>query len=436
MKLNPDQLNVVERIKEHAAETAPDPIVVIGPGGSGKTTCVMEAVREVLDRNGSVLLCAPTHKAVEVMVETAKAAGLLNRPGLGFSTLHAALGLALLPTDEHRQVKKMGDGILHNYDLIVVDECSMLGRFVVETILHSEILMYGHRIVFMGDEKQVFPVRESESPVFSLYEVLALKRVERFSAESGIATITNHLRDSILRNSPFSFPIPESSDSLKALRERFFKDEVVEVFSDHNVNPLTDARVIAWRNRTVDMYNKRIRSGRYGKDAAPFVVGEVVLAGSSIGSKEAVFAHVDAPLTVVEYQPDVPYQWHPQLPDDTYLVDKVTVEALDGSRRILNVVTDSGSSEYQREVNRRRRIAIEDRNYWPDFYRFVEAFDDLRYPYCTTVHKAQGSTYDRVYVDVSDIASNNKRAERLRLLYVACSRPRHQLIVNTPNIRA
>lgn len=438
MQYNKDQLRVIERIMEHAQATAPEPIVVVGPGGSGKTTCVMEAVRRVLDMDGTVLLCAPTNKAVEVLVETARDAGLSYRSGLGYSTLHGALGLALLPTAEHRQVKRVAPGCMDSYDLIVIDECSMLGKFITEGILMNEVEQMGHRIVFMGDDKQVFPVREAESPVFSMFEVCALSKVERFGGDTDIARITTDLRSAITAESWFNYAVHEDTPSIQALPEKQFKDEVVQVFADHNVNPLSDARVMAWRNRTVDTYNKRIRIGRYGKDAAPFVPDELVLAGGNIGDKDDAFAHTDQPLRVVSIERDVTYKWNSTLPDDVYLVDKVTVELVGPrpQRRVLNVVNDKGFGAFIQEATRRKRLALEDHKLWPDYFRFVEAFNDLRYPYCTTVHKAQGSTYDRAYVDVNDIASNNKRAERLRLLYVACSRPRQSLILNTRNIRA
>lgn len=439
MQFNEGQLRVIERIKEQAVTVAPDPIVVVGPGGSGKTTCVMEAVKYVVSNGGSVLLCAPTNKAVDVLYETAQKAGLGTYDQIGFSTLHAALGLVLLPTAETRRVSKVAPCTMPNYDLIVIDECSMLGKFVVENILQNEIEAWGLKVVFMGDEKQVFPVREGESLVFSLYEVQQLRKVERFAAESGIADITSKLRDSITREAPFTYAAPDGdgSSGVMSLRDRFFKEEVVEIFSDLSVDPLKDARVMAWRNATVASYNKRIRAGRYGKDAPAFVEGEMVLAARPVGKGMDSYAYTDQALRVIKVEENQDYEWSSDYPDDIYVVNKVTVEhPMTKQRRILNVVTDSGLFEFEQELNRRRRIALDDHTYWPKFYAFLDAFDSLNYPYCTTVHKSQGSTYDCAYVDVLDIQRNNRRAERLRLLYVACSRPRHKLIVNTPNIRA
>ena len=47
-----------------------------------------------------------------------------------------------------------------------------------------------------------------------------------------------------------------------------------------------------------------------------------------------------------------------------------------------------------------------------------------------TVHRSQGSTYKRVFVDVKDILANPIRKERQSLLYVGYSRPSEELIIN------
>ena len=60
---------------------------------------------------------------------------------------------------------------------------------------------------------------------------------------------------------------------------------------------------------------------------------------------------------------------------------------------------------------------------------------DIDYGFAITSHRAQGSTYKTVFVDVNDMIydKNGKpytdRAELLRRLYVACSRASHELIL-------
>jgi len=59
---------------------------------------------------------------------------------------------------------------------------------------------------------------------------------------------------------------------------------------------------------------------------------------------------------------------------------------------------------------------------WKRYWGLKDAFCDLRPSYAITSHKAQGSTYKRVFVDLGDIFSNAQANEALRSAYVAISR--------------
>jgi ATP-dependent exoDNAse (exonuclease V) alpha subunit len=86
-----------------------------------------------------------------------------------------------------------------------------------------------------------------------------------------------------------------------------------------------------------------------------------------------------------------------------------------------------------------------DEQYWQ---RYDECFN-LKHQYACTVHKAQGSSYSHVFVDLSDIkaqldkkpTSHNNYAKPiayntyLRLVYVALSRMRHSATVYLGNTR-
>ena len=54
---------------------------------------------------------------------------------------------------------------------------------------------------------------------------------------------------------------------------------------------------------------------------------------------------------------------------------------------------------------------------------------DLRAAYACTINKAQGSTFDRVFIDLDDIRRCNSGDQIARMLYVGVSRARHQVFL-------
>lgn len=79
---------------------------------------------------------------------------------------------------------------------------------------------------------------------------------------------------------------------------------------------------------------------------------------------------------------------------------------------------DASSQEWQRLDLARRRC-------WGKYYGLEETFAQVDYSYCSTTHKAQGSTYDHAYVDVGDLMTSG--GMRQRILYTAVTRPRGTL---------
>ena len=79
---------------------------------------------------------------------------------------------------------------------------------------------------------------------------------------------------------------------------------------------------------------------------------------------------------------------------------------------------------YPQLTDKRRKAA------WVQFFAFKdESFADLRPVHASTVHWSQGSTYEKVFVDLTDIGRSTRRDVLLRLLYVALTRARGDVYV-------
>lgn len=132
-------------VQQHAAVTAiaASPQLVqplSAPAGAGKTTS-MRALRTLVERQrrGTVIVIAPTGKAVDVAVAEDVAT-------TGF-TMHAAL-------------QRLADGRLElgPFDVVVVDEAGMVGTHQWRALL-THTTSAGVKTVMVGDPRQLAPVK-------------------------------------------------------------------------------------------------------------------------------------------------------------------------------------------------------------------------------------------------------------------------------------
>ena len=67
---------------------------------------------------------------------------------------------------------------------------------------------------------------------------------------------------------------------------------------------------------------------------------------------------------------------------------------------------------------------------WSQYFDIKDTWLDLRSQYASTVHKAQGSSYDEVFIDLWDIGRCNRPSDTARMLYVSISRARKRVILS------
>jgi len=241
------------------------------------------------------------------------------------------------------------------------------------------------------------------------------------------------LRTAMMAEKPFKAPNLEGSQVVEVKAAKF-KQTVVDAF---DLDTDLDAqRVLAWTNKRVSELNQAIRSKLFGKRCAPYVEEERVVTGAPIKDpdtgdillgtdEECIVHHVDMGSSV----------W-----DEASIRDYSTIRLVlepihaEQGQVIAEVLHEDSVDDYRERLdslaNEARRDPMHARQIWKKFWEFKEKFSDIRHCYCITVHRSQGSTFDRVFVDVKDILRNNNRAERQRLIYVGYSRPRHELYIN------
>lgn len=139
-------------------------MTLAGYAGTGKTTVVSELVTRLADQL-HIAVAAPTNKAVGVLREKVASQNLVA--AVDFGSIHSFLGLRLREQDDGAHAC-VSDGVstLHEFDLVIVDEASMLSQSLFAQIVMK---LQSTRVLFVGDPAQLPPVDDggAESPAFS-----------------------------------------------------------------------------------------------------------------------------------------------------------------------------------------------------------------------------------------------------------------------------
>lgn len=377
-----------------------------GYAGTGKTTLIGQLVDELLEREIEVYACTPTHKAAQVLQSK------IGKRGVSVGTIHSFLGLKLVRDNKGGYVlKPSGDTAIPEWGVVIVDEASMVGMDLWPYIVQAAWLTW----VFVGDPAQLPPVNEEPSAVFDLPGP-ELEEVVRQARDNPIIDFATRVREGDARaRSGWKGGI---GVALTRNTDHFVERAVVatEMLG-------ADARLLCYRNVTVEAYNRSIRTAIFGDNTPRFVEGDRLMARDAFFDEKGVLrlqnsAEVDVlaaeekPLDLREYG-----KW------ETW---EVTFFDPFGRIASVPVLHEKEQGRYERTLKSLRDSAIDGKRSWKLYYGLRERFARLDYAFAMTVHKAQGSTFDTAFVDWNDLRYC-RSAERLALMYVAATRPSRRL---------
>lgn len=460
--LNPDQIEGINQIKEWLTKDATKHqfFTLGGYAGTGKSTCIKKFIDTTKLRK--IVVSAPTHKAKNVI---SKATGLTAL------TLHSLLGLRPdVMLDEFNpnapQFNPIATPTIHKYNLIIIDEASMINLSLFEMI--ERMIANTHiRVLFMGDMAQTPPVGEAESVVFSKPYIAQwwLNKLERQSDTNPLLDYYTLLRNN-LRNPTGGF---ERTSSIHILPDgtaegiaftnslKVFGASIVDKFiSDEFSRNREYVKVIAWRNEIVLSLNKSIRAEIFKNNPKyHFAVTDIVEVGDILTGYRAVSGEVAGSFLIENSSDYTVVGKSMAAKKNKYGVNTFDVTLADDERRIKVHIVNSEDvvnlHRYASVHDTLKREAKADKTKWSKYYEFRRVnlimttiatyadgksrksedviAKDLDYAYAITAHKSQGSTYQHIAVIEDDIYCNPKVKERNQIEYVALTRASKSVLV-------
>lgn len=540
---------------------------VFGFAGTGKTTLMMELVRFLILHKliKSVAFTAPTHKALQVMksnfdklipcllesVNLQKQGSLelalieLKTRGIQieFMTIHKMLGFSMEITVRGERVfikkpskGKSGGVNICNYDLIIIDECSMIScQMLIELFSGIKgqtrgLLDYSKvpKVIFTGDPAQLPPVNEISSSVFvRTKEELPLTEYTKYITPTGLTTkemieidynkFMNELinLDSITLRQIFRNTHSHVLDLCFNIRQwvnneidkptiRKYSGDGVCLHSKNNKKKIetewfqtcikmfqngdTSNIILTWTNSASDLYNDAMRKHLLKKEVIDkYEVGDILIlrdfycfqeteeddessrfyTSEQIKIKNIETANVEVhafqdtitkSLKLMSDAPDIVKRCKTTIDiinkntKRRYQVWKMKVVRLpdkDSSKENTMIVIHEKSEQtleddcnfinreiqklvYYYQMNHSGKMKTLEKNVinpmWKFWHQnFVSPFADVVYGYSITTHKAQGSTFNNVFVDVEDILHNPNKSEAKRCIYTSHTRCANEL---------
>ena len=403
---------------------------ITGYAGTGKSTALLKQLTTIAgkDKDDTIVLC-PTHKAAHRLLPKIPF-------GIEIKTIHSLLGWIPAINEnaekiEHIDIVAKTDRKIEEYNTFIIDEGGMMSEeMFMELVAKIEDARNfdteSIKIYVYLDPYQLLPVKGRQ---IQLDEEFTTKLTTQHRAESPdvVALFTKFVE--FLEGTNTKDLKIEFSDNVKKVSTT----EAVQLFD------ITKDRLLAYTNEVVGWYNKEIsiyngiqsfvgQHVQLGSNP-DLVYVEDMIDKSDVVLSDVVTWYLDNNMLLQNSKISAKYM---ELEFSTLLkLDGVEFAkvAINGTTKIVPVVL--GIYNAYSLTKQIKAAAIKDKKNYKFIYALNKAYT-MDYKFASTVHKAQGSEFDAVFVDVNDIKKSilpNYYDTYARLMYVALSRAKKKVYI-------
>lgn len=387
---------------------------ISGGAGTGKTYFISQVADSILkhkDKDSplhTVAITATTNKAAAVIAEA-----MPHRAG-SIGTIYSFMNLRVSENFSTGAVKIVPTPkwFVHQGTLIIIDECSMINMELFKYL--NKGIDSSCKVLFVGDKNQLSPVKEAISPIYSQgFDTAFLSKPVRNAEQPALMDLCEQAKQTVLTG------VFTRIKAVPGVIDLIDGNQLKGVLEREFLNEDPGRRVISYTNRRVIEYNSFIRQLRSYEQ--PFEVGEILSNNTSaeLIGKERLYT--DQIVRVLKITDDY--------------MDQSIISGEEIRMIILDVEDVNTGSVYSvtafADQNDRDLVLkyFSGRKQWDRFFKVKGGYPDLRSVAASTTHKAQGSTYQSVIVDLADIGKSTNKEQTARLQYVALSRPKSRIYI-------
>lgn len=389
-----------------------------GYAGTGKSTELLKLVNSV-NKETSVVIC-PTHKAIKRLADSP------NFPLIEIKTIHSLLGWIPAINENATQIGHIDVTVklskpIDTYTHIIIDEGGMMSEDMLTEITskleEANDFETDHiTIDIFLDPYQLLPVKGKQIQIDPLTtrNLTMQHRAESPDVVRLFTKFVNYIEGTNSRDLKL-----ESSENV------IFLNKISEF------NPDTD-RLLAYTNYCVGYYNKLIakllnvttyvgQDVQLGNVPGLFNVEEFY----SPSIEELLMAYECGSLKLQNSAINKKFlEYSLQA-----LIDCKDIEFIISNEQLIPVIIGIDNSS---QIRKQAKIkAMENKHNFKWVYALDRAFT-MDYSFASTVHKAQGSEFKRVFIVKDDMQKsilNNYYDTYARLMYVAISRAKEKVFI-------
>ena len=404
MELSGEQSTILNEVVSWYNSKTSDIVKVVGYAGTGKTTLMIEISDKIrynkdMARRGAhrIAFCAYTGKASFVLHSKLKGKSSIRAIDY-VGTIH---GLLYAPRYTYKNNKKVIIGWTKKdeleYDLIIVDEGSMVTKDI-----SIDLMSYGIPILVCGDHGQLSPIGDNfnflENPDFKLNEI------HRQALGNPIIQLTIDIRRKGFISPGFY------NGSVFKLDWNNIQTKQIYDSINWSENPIDVIQLCGFNKTRVEL-NKTIRKKMDFKLETPYPAERIICLKNnhSTGIKNGQLGSL---------------VWVYNAGEDLYDLTMQMDGYGDNLHSSLAIKSSFGKDNYndEMEIDFKKKYADELK------YHKQDNIDMFDFGYATTVHKSQGSEWDRVILFEQRTKYQNDQ-EYARWLYTAATRAKERLFI-------